>query len=392
MKMAERCLDIMASGLKFNICNLESSHLPNDEVHDLAERICKHIPHELQYRCMYWLNHLSRSYADAACERLMQQKLLSVFCDTASLYWLEALSLMSQLKAAVSIRRDLPRLPKYSEMDEELRKATEDLYRFVMAYHEPMAISAPHIYISALLWASSESIIAKSHYQRFASGHLVLEGLGNCWPVTLRTLSVGSWVKSAAYSPDGRYIVSGSSDYTIRIWDAKTGAPIGKPLRGHEDPVNSVGYSQDGRCVASGSNDGTVRIWDAEAGAPIGEPLRGHEGWVSSVGYSPDGHRIVSGYCDKTVRIWEAGTGVPVGEPLRGHKYSVYSVGYSPDGRYIVSGSGDNTIRIWDAELGIPIGEALRGHEYSVNSVSYSPDGRHIVSGSDDNTVRIWDA
>ncbi|EJD02307.1 WD40 repeat-like protein [Fomitiporia mediterranea MF3/22] len=392
MTMAEGCLNIMASGLKFDICKLESSHVPNCEVHDLAERIYKTIPCELQYSCLYWLNHLSRCRADEKDEISIKQKFRDVFCQAKALYWLEALSLMSGLKAAASSLRDLPRLVKLIDADEELRNFMTDLYRFVMAFHEPMAISAPHVYISALLWTPSKSIIAESQYQIFTSGRLVLEGLEHYWPIALQTLLVGSQVCSVAYSPSGRWIVSGSDDKTIRIWDAETGAPIREPLRGHDDWVRSVGFSPDGRHIVSGSDDKTIRIWDAETGVPICEPLREHEDSVVTVEYSPDGRRIVSGSRDNTIRIWNAETCVPICEPLRGHEDSVVSVRYSPDGRRIVSGSRDNTICIWNAETRTPVCASLRGHENWVVSVGYSPDGRHIVSGSYDKTIRIWDA
>jgi WD40 repeat protein len=158
------------------------------------------------------------------------------------------------------------------------------------------------------------------------------------------------WVVSVAYSPDGKHIVSGSNDKTVRIWDAETGAAVCDPLLGHSGRVDSVAYSPDGKHIVSGSGDKTVRIWNAETGAAVCDPPPGHSGWVVSVAYSPDGKHIVSGSNDKTVRIWNAETGAAVCDPLLGHSSCVYSVAYSPDGKHIVSGSGDNTVRIWDAD------------------------------------------
>ncbi len=74
---------------------------------------------------------------------------------------------------------------------------------------------------------------------------------------------------SVAYSPDGRHIISGSHDHTIRIWDAKTGTAVGNPLRGHTDEVTSVAYSSDGHHIVSGSCDNTTRVWDAFPSASI---------------------------------------------------------------------------------------------------------------------------
>jgi WD40 repeat protein len=68
-------------------------------------------------------------------------------------------------------------------------------------------------------------------------------------------------VKSAAFSPDGRYIVSASDDGTLRLWDIATRQSIGGPLTGHQKEVNSVAVSPDGLRIVSGGDDGTVRVW-----------------------------------------------------------------------------------------------------------------------------------
>jgi len=110
-----------------------------------------------------------------------------------------------------------------------------------------------------------------------------------------------------AFSPDGRRVVSGSYDQTVRVWDAQTGAELAC-LRGHTDNVASVALSPDGRRLVSGSHDQTVRVWDAQTGAELAY-LRGHTRGVLSVAFSPDGRRVVSGSLDRTARVWDAGSG-----------------------------------------------------------------------------------
>ncbi|MCX8566718.1 MAG: WD40 repeat [Glomeribacter sp. 1016415] len=198
---------------------------------------------------------------------------------------------------------------------------------------------------------------------------------------------IGS-VSTVVYSPSGSQIASGSGDKMVRLWDAHSGA-AGHTLEGHTDDVNSVVYSPGGTRIASGSRDTTVRLWDAESGA-AGHTLRGHTSWVSSVVYSPSGLQIASGSSDWTVRLWDAHSGA-AGHTLRGHTSAVLSVVYSPSGSQIASGSHDKTVRLWDAESGASV-HTLEGHTSYVNSVMYSPSGTQIASGSSDNTVRLWDA
>ena len=145
----------------------------------------------------------------------------------------------------------------------------------------------------------------------------------------------------------------------------------------------------NGRHIISGSSDHTIRIWDAETGAPVGNPLKGHTGWVQSVAYSPDGKRVISGSNDHTIRIRDAETGASVGNPLNGHIDYVQSVAYSPDGQHIISGSDDRTIRIWDAEANPEAGKSHYGNTYPVQSIRHSSDGQHTLY---DNTAPVSDA
>ena len=113
-----------------------------------------------------------------------------------------------------------------------------------------------------------------------------------------------SGVISAAFDPTGERIVTASYDNTARIWDAKTGAPIGKPLQ-HEGQVNSAAFDPTGERIVTASEDKTARVWDAKTGAPIGKPLQ-HERGVNSAAFDPTGERIVTVSEDNTARIWAA--------------------------------------------------------------------------------------
>ena len=129
-------------------------------------------------------------------------------------------------------------------------------------------------------------------------------------------------IRSVAVSPDGTLIASASRDRTVRMWDSKTGASIGKPLEGHGDDVNSVTFSPDGTKIASGSDDKTIRLWSVNTQAMIGNPFKGHADYVTSVAFSHDGVFIVSGSWDDTIRVWNAETGVEVCAATEGTHWS----------------------------------------------------------------------
>ena len=199
------------------------------------------------------------------------------------------------------------------------------------------------------------------------------------------------WVRIVAVTQDGNRIVSDAWDHTIRIWNMETGAAIGNPFEGYEDGVTAIALTPDGKCIVSGSWDGTIRVWDMETGTAIGKPIKGHKGWVNNVAVTPDGKRIVSGSDDRTIRIWDMETGAAIGEPIKGHEGGVTAIAVTLDRRRIVSGSDDRTIHVWNLENGAAIGKPIEGHEYGVNTVAVTPDGKRIISGSYDSTIRVWD-
>ena len=92
-------------------------------------------------------------------------------------------------------------------------------------------------------------------------------------------------------------------DNTARVWDAKTGKPVTEQLK-HEKTVNSAAFSPDGKYIVTASGDNTARVWDAKTGEPVTEPLK-HESIVNSAVFSPDGKYIVTASMDNTARVWE---------------------------------------------------------------------------------------
>src|SRR5205823_6577682 len=120
---------------------------------------------------------------------------------------------------------------------------------------------------------------------------------------TLQGHNILVW--SVAFSPDGKRIVSGSFDQTVKVWDAQTGRQE-LTLRGHTQPVQSVIFTPDGKRIVSGSDDQTLKVWDTQTGQ-VERTLKGRSSFIRGVAISPDGMRIVSG-CGQTPEVWNLQT------------------------------------------------------------------------------------
>ena len=165
-------------------------------------------------------------------------------------------------------------------------------------------------------------------------------------------LSVAFAPKRDAKSTNEYVLVSSGDSPMLRFWDATTGACI-KTWKAHERRVYSVCFSPDGRYVATGSEDTTVKIWDVETGTCL-HTLEGHTALVRSIAFSPNGAILASGSADQTIKLWNVESGKCL-QTLDGHTGLVFAVAFSMDDQnrpILASGSHDETIRLWDSETG----------------------------------------
>ncbi len=192
---------------------------------------------------------------------------------------------------------------------------------------------------------------------------------------------------SISFSPDGKTLVSGNTDKTVKLWNVTTGRLLAS-LEGHIGRINSVSFSFDGKTIVSGSDDKTIKLWDIDTGKLLAD-FKGHTDPINSVSFSPDGKTIASGSNDKTIKLWDIDTGKLL-TSFEGHTRGVNSVSFSPNGKTLVSGAWDETIKLWDIESGSLL-TSLQGHIGGVRSVSFSPNGKTIASGTNDGKLKLWD-
>lgn len=209
---------------------------------------------------------------------------------------------------------------------------------------------------------------------------------------SLYTLHHNGNIESAHFSLDGRFIATSSWDGTCKIWSIDNGDCV--HVLNHNLPVVSAEYSNDGRYIVTASDDGTSKVWDAETGESLHK--LDHKGWVNSAKFSPDGKYIVTAARDNTAKIWS----VENGECLYTfkHETKVNSANFSPDCKYVVTSLDNATFKLWSMKYGKclytfyhkEVNYSPNSYVGMNNSFDFSSDGKYVVTAYWDNTSKIW--
>ena len=197
------------------------------------------------------------------------------------------------------------------------------------------------------------------------------------------------WISSVAFSPDGKFILTGSEDKTAILWDISMSRRI-QTFEGHSEGVYSVAFSPDGKSVLTGSYDDTVILWNVATGKRL-RTFEDQEAGVSSFPFSPDGKFIITGSIhNKTAILWDVATGKRL-RAFEGHDAGVSSFAFSSDGKSVLIATGDNTMILRDVTTGQHLRTFKENNENGIRSVAFSPDGKSVLTGYYGNPMILWD-
>jgi WD40 repeat protein/serine/threonine protein kinase len=237
------------------------------------------------------------------------------------------------------------------------------------------------------------------------SGEMVMTGSGDgvarLWKTgpnqfPFQSLPHDGPVHAVDINPVSGAVLTGGAVFTVsgamRLWDpVRGGRLLQLPARPHRGAVGAIAFSRDGKSILSGSRDGSLRLWEAATGENSRTWLKAHDGIVTAVAFSPDGQTVLSGSADGTAALWQ----VADGERLHLLQHTggkiVWTVAFSPDGKTVLSASADGTARLWDANTGCERSRLDHGEGVTVRAAVFSPDGGTVLTGSSDGKARIWD-
>eukprot|EP00055_Hartaetosiga_balthica_P002683 m.4853 g.4853 ORF g.4853 m.4853 type:complete len:673 (+) comp2302_c0_seq1:635-2653(+) len=194
-------------------------------------------------------------------------------------------------------------------------------------------------------------------------------------------------VTCVAFTPDNLYLLSASTDCTVRLWSLLTFTNIVN-FRGHNYPVWNVSFSPFSLYFVTASHDRTARLFSTNQ-IFAKRIFAGHLADVNVSAFHPNSTYVATGSSDKTCRLWEVMTGKCV-RVFQGHRDAVHTLDFSHDGRFLASGADDWDVIVWDLANGNRV-KILHGHSDVVYTLQFCVGDTVLASGGADNTVRVWD-
>jgi WD40 repeat protein len=206
-----------------------------------------------------------------------------------------------------------------------------------------------------------------------------------------------SYIYSAVFSPDGTKVLTGSWDFSIKLWDVATGT-LENTFWGEKRAVNAVAFSPlyptDAKFLSS-NEAGTVNLWDITTGEVV-KTFKSQRGYDNAVAFLPNGQKVLTISPENNVILWDIAT-QKAEKTFVGHTDTIMSIAVSPNGQKLLTGSKDCTAKLWDIKTE-KLEKTFDKHKSWVTNAVFSPifdenneETHQILTGSYDKTALLWD-
>ncbi|GJJ10633.1 hypothetical protein Clacol_004860 [Clathrus columnatus] len=378
------CIRTLTEGLRFNICDITDSHKPNSEVEGLSQRIESSISLPLSYSSRFWALHVSSTAFYPVLAKNVEK-----FLHCGSLLWLEVMSLLKAVNITAKLMSGLISWSSGKGSHETLHAFAVDGKRFVRQFGEAIAVSAPHVYLSALPFCPQDSIIYKTFINQFPNMLRITSGPVHGWPFVKHGIDVG-YVDWISFSHGGKYLALSPglvNQNTFKLLHSETfdilwaekefqSTVFEKDLEFYERTV----FSPNAKYIASLHNSSLV-VWCLESQEQVIDILfegRCHPSFEFS---NSDYSLFVTYVAGVGAQVWDLGTGTVIHGPFRlslphvtAHLHRV-----SPSGKHIIF-VDDVRLYVWDFENDSLI--TLDHYPSMIYGVFISPNGDCLIAES----------
>lgn len=414
----------------------------------VTERLVDRWVQELSEQTLHCWRHQAVVYAQSPdfVRQYQLQMLLQPLCERLQ-HSMGSAQLKDTLIQTLEIEREQRRQGYVASNSIQLARAMQiDLKQLPLSGQYIRSVSFQSTNLSEVDFSSSEllhclfaqkfgpvfTLCWHPHHHTLAAGGG--EGEVFLWTLKDERAQLFDWkhqgeVWATAFSSDGQWLATASSDWVIHLWQIPSGDLV-QEFHGHEGQIRNLRFQPDNQTLVSVGVDQRVCLWDCRSGKMSQQTIE-HDGSPRALTLDPSGTKLYNGKEDGSVSMWDLISGEqlellpPQPAPvlalelspaqdliavaydncliylwslktrsclhiLPGHHNWIMSLNFSPDGSLLASGSQDSSIGLWQVSTGQCL-QWLRGHKDWVRAVRFSHDGSYLASASDDSTVRIWD-